>query len=232
MRILIVEDEPAIARRLERYTRELLGADATSIQVCRRLEDAERALETAALDLVVLDLNLGGRDGFALLERASAGAFHTIVVSAHPERAIEAFDRGVVDFVAKPFDRARLERAYRRVLDHARSDHAARVLAVRKAGSIVVVPIADVLYVKGAGPYAELVLRDGRTELHNKSLDGLQLLLPAVFERVHKSYIVRMDEVTRVHVREGTRYDLELRSGELLPIGRSRYRAVLARLQG
>jgi hypothetical protein len=41
---------------------------------------------------------------------------------------------------------------------------------------------------------------------------------------------VRIDEVTRVHVREGTRYEVELRSGERLPIGRQRYRAVLARL--
>jgi two-component system response regulator LytT len=230
VRILIVEDEPAIARRIERFTRELLGADLTSIEICTRLEDAARAVDRAVFDVVLLDLNLHGRDGYALLERAAAGAFQTIVISAHADRAIEAFDRGVLDFVAKPFDRARLERAYRRLLDRTRPDAGARLLAVRKHGAIVLVPVADVLYVKGAGAYSELVLRDGRSELHGKSLDGLSLLLPPVFERVHKSYIVRIDEIARIHVREGTRYDLELRSGERLPIRRQRYRAVLARL--
>lgn len=229
MRVLIVEDEPAIARRIERFTREVLGGLA-ALEVCARLDDAERTVDRAGFDVVLLDLNLQGRDGFALLERAAAAAFHTIVISAHAERAIEAYDRGVLDFVAKPFDRARLERAYRRLLDRTRSDGGARVLAVRKHGEIVLVPVADVRYVKGAGSYSELVLRDGRTELHGKSLDGLSLLLPPIFERIHKSYIVRLDEVTRVHVREGTRHDVELRSGERLPIGRQRYRAVLARL--
>ena len=228
--MLIVEDEPAIARRIERFTRELLGPDLTALEVCTRLDDAERTVERAPFDVVLLDLNLHGRDGYALLERAAAGAFQTIVISAHADRAIEAFDRGVLDFVAKPFDRARLERAFRRLLDRTRPEPGARVLAVRKLGAIALVPVADVRYVKGAGAYSELVLRDGRTELHGKSLDGLSLLLPPVFERIHKSYIVRIDEVTRVHVHEGTRYDVELRSGERLPIGRRRYRAVLARL--
>jgi two-component system response regulator LytT len=230
MRVLIVEDEPAIARRIERFTRELLGAELTALEVCARLDDAERAVDRAAFDVVLLDLDLHGRDGYALLERAAAGAFQTIVISAHAERAIEAFDRGVLDFVAKPFDRARLERAYRRLRDRTPPEAAARVLAVRKHGEIALVPVADVRYVKGAGAYSELVLRDGRTELHGRSLDGLSLLLPPAFERIHKSYIVRLDEVVRVHIREGTRYDVELRSGVRLPIGRRRYRAVLARL--
>jgi DNA-binding LytR/AlgR family response regulator len=230
MRVLIVEDEPAIARRIERFTRELLGPDLTAIELCTQLDDAERTVEREPFDVVLLDLNLHGRDGYALLERAAAGAFQTIVISAHADRAIEAFDRGVLDFVAKPFDRARLERAFRRLRDRTRPEPGARVLAVRKRGEIALVAVADVRYVKGAGAYSELVLRDGRTELHGKSLDGLSLLLPPVFERIHKSYIVRIDEVTRVHVREGTRYDVELRSGERLPIGRRRYRAVLARL--
>ena len=228
--MLIVEDEPAIARRIERFTRELLGDELSALEVCTQLDDAERAVERVPFDVVLLDLNLHGRDGYALLERAAAGAFQTIVISAHADRAIEAFDRGVLDFVAKPFDRARLERAFRRLRARTRPEPGARVLAVRKRGEIALVAVADVRYVKGAGAYSELVLRDGRTELHGKSLDGLLLLLPPVFERIHKSYIVRIYEVTRVHVREGTRYDVELRSGERLPIGRRRYRAVLARL--
>lgn len=54
MRVLIVEDEPAIARRIERFTRELLGPDLTAIELCTRLDDAERTVERAAFDVVLL----------------------------------------------------------------------------------------------------------------------------------------------------------------------------------
>lgn len=225
MNVLIVEDEPAIARRLERLTRELLGPSLFSLTRCARFDDAVRALSGASYDVVLLDLDLRGRDGSALLERIRAA---TIVVSAHAERAIEAFDWGVADFVPKPFDLARLERAFQRVRERGPTSHA---IAVRKHGAIELVPIAEVHYVKGAGPYAELVLRDGRSELHTTSLDALHRVLPPEFERTHRSYLVRISDVARVHIREGTRYDLELRTGERLPIGRSRYRALLARLR-
>jgi DNA-binding LytR/AlgR family response regulator len=228
VRVLIVEDEPAIARRLERFTRELLGPSLISIDRCARFDEAAHALSAASYDVVMLDLDLRGRDGSALLEGIPTGSIRTIVVSAHPERAIEAFDWGVVDFVPKPFDLARLERAFQRLRERG---SAARAIAVRKHGGIVLVPIAELHYVKGAGPYAELVLRDGRSELHATSLEALHRVLPPEFERTHRSYLVRISDVARVHVHEGTRYDLELRTGERLPIGRSRYRTILARLR-
>ncbi len=229
MRVLIVEDEPPIARRLARLLREVASAEIASIETRTTLADAQHALAGGDVDVVFLDLNLNGRDGFDLLVGATAGAFHTVVVSAHTERALEAFEVGVLDFVGKPFGADRLRTTLGR-LRGARAEHPAAALAVRTAGRVDLVPVADVSYVRAAGAYAELVLRDGSVRLHGKPLDRLLAVLPASFERVHRSYLVRLDDVVRLRVQEGSRYAVVLASGEEIPVGRSRVEAVRARL--
>jgi DNA-binding LytR/AlgR family response regulator len=91
--------------------------------------------------------------------------------------------------------------------------------------------VDDVSYVKGAGPYSELVLAGGKRELHGKSIEKLLALLPPHFERVHKSYIVDMRRVKTFHVGEGSHYEVELNNGECLPVGRERWKEIRTRLK-
>jgi DNA-binding LytR/AlgR family response regulator len=231
MRVLIVEDEPLLARRLERFCQEILGDQLESVRVATLFSEASARLDESPIDLLLLDLNLHGRDGMELLATSVAGSFHTIIVSANTEQALRAFEYGVIDFVPKPFSRERLEQALRRVTERdGRSAAAARFLAVRKHGKVELVPIDRVLYVEGAGAYAELVLEDGRRELHDKTLEKLHALLPPVFERIHKSYIVRLTAVKALHAAEGSHYEVELRNGVRLPVGRTRYKELREKL--
>jgi two-component system response regulator LytT len=232
MRVLIVEDEPLLAQRLERVCREILGTRLESIRIATVFSDASARLSESPIDLLLLDLNLHGRDGMQLLASSVAGSFHTIIVSANTDQALRAFEYGVMDFVAKPFTRERLEQALQRVVDReARAASAAKFLAVRKHGKVELVPIDRVLYVEGAGAYAELVFEDGKRELHDKTLEKLHALLPPVFERIHKSYIVRMNAVKALHAAEGSHYEAELRNGVRLPIGRTRYKELREKLR-
>jgi two-component system response regulator LytT len=181
----------------------------------------------APIDVLLLDLNLSGRDGMALLESKVAQSFHTIIVSANTDQALRAYEHGAIDFVAKPFSEQRLREALLRAADpEGRSPHAARYLAVRKPGRIELVPVNDVLYVQGADDFSELVLADGRRELHDKTLEKLQKVLPSVFERIHRSYLVRLSAVKALLVHEGSRYEAELRNGVRLPVGRTRYKQI------
>ncbi|HEY1108242.1 MAG TPA: LytTR family DNA-binding domain-containing protein [Opitutaceae bacterium] len=231
MRILIVEDEPLLAQRLERFCREILGGRLESLRIATMFSEASARLDESPIDLLLLDLNLHGRDGMQLLASTVAGSFHTIIVSANTEQALRAFEYGVLDFVPKPFSRERLEQALARVTERdARAATAAKFLAVRKQGKVELVPIDRVLYVEGAGAYAELVLDDGRRELHDKTLEKLHALLPPVFERIHKSYIVRMTAVKTLHTQEGSHYEAELRNGLRLPVGRTRYKELREKL--
>lgn len=231
MRILIVEDEPLLARRLERFCQEILGERLEGVRVATLLSEASARLEETPIDLLLLDLNLHGHDGMELLAKSVAGSFHTIIVSANTDQALRAFEYGAIDFVPKPFSRERLAQAIQRVTERgARGAGTARLLAVRKPGRIELVPVDRVLYVEGAGAYSELVLDDGRRELHDKTLEKLHALLPPVFERIHKSYLVRWPAVKALHAQEGSHYEAELRNGVRLPIGRQRYKELREKL--
>lgn len=232
MRLLIVEDEPLIAQRLERLCRGILGARLETLRVVATFEEAEARIAEASIDLLLLDLNLSGREGLELLKAGVAGSFQTIIVSACVDQALRAFEFGVIDFVPKPFTQERLAQALTRVTDRdGRAACAAKYLAVHKYGRVELILIDRVLYLQGAGAYAEIVLDDGTRELHDKTLEKLHALLPPVFERIHKSYVVRMSAVKTLHVQEGSQYEVELRNGLRLPVGRTRYREIRALLR-
>lgn len=223
MTILIVEDEPIIARRLSRLVRDACPRPIERIDVAPTLADARGILDQTDIDVLFLDLNLNGADGFDLLEATAADPYHTVVVSAHTERAMEAFEIGVLDFVGKPFDASRLQKTFARLLDTRRPPVTpATALVVRKSGRLVRIPVDELLRVEGAGTYARLVCRDGRTELHSKSLKQLMDVLPARFARVHRSHIVDLTQIESLRSHEGSRYDAVLASGETIPVGRTR----------
>ncbi len=103
IRILVVEDEAPAHRRLCRLIHNTAGYEQATIEVAESLRDAQRLLEGTEWDVVLLDLDLSGRNGFELVGRfSSSSPMQIIVVSAHPQRAIEAFEHAVVDFVRSP----------------------------------------------------------------------------------------------------------------------------------
>lgn len=225
MKVLIIEDESRIAKRVERMTRDILGSNLSSLAVINTLHEGLSFIEENSLDLVLLDLNLNGEDGFDLLARTVSGAFHTIVVSANTDQALRAFEYGVIDFVPKPFNQDRLEQAFNRVVSESKDQlHSVKYLSVKKRQTILLVPIEEVVYAKGAGSYSELILRNGSKELHDKSLEKLEQLLSPLFERIHKSYLVKMTELKEVKVSSGSKYLAALKNGELIPIGRTKYK--------
>jgi DNA-binding LytR/AlgR family response regulator len=232
MRVLIVEDEPVIARRLDRMLCEIVEDRDVKTHTIHCFQEARSYLFKTPIDLLLLDLNLSGRDGFDLLKLSVSGAFHTIIVSAHTDQALRAFEYGVLDFIGKPFKKERLQKALNRLDEvHHRPDPSMKYLAVRTAGRIDLIAVEDVAYIKGAGAYSEIVLSNGSRELHDKSLEQLHTLLGDAFERIHRSYLVKVDEIAQFTVSEGSRYGVVLESGEELPVGRTRYKEVRARLE-
>ncbi|MFL1896603.1 LytR/AlgR family response regulator transcription factor [Aquimarina sp. 2-A2] len=225
MHILIVEDEARIARRIIRMTKEFFLNTVVKLTHKESLSEGIDFLENNPLDLVLLDLNLNGEDGFGLLKQTVSGSFHTIIISAHRDKALQAFEYGVLDFVAKPFNQERLNLAFNRVLRKEDiADRTINVLAVKKRGEIKLISIDDIRYIQGAGVYSELVLLNDTKMLHDKSLEKLEQLLPKTFFRTHKSYLVKVSEIQKILVSSGSKYDLILKNNEVLPIGRTRYK--------
>jgi DNA-binding LytR/AlgR family response regulator len=227
MKIVIVEDEATVARRVETLTREVLGNKVTSIVVKQTFYEAKSYVFEHNIDLLLLDLNLNGKDGFELLKLAVSGAFHTIIISAYDERAIEAFEYGVLDFVSKPFTRKRLDKAFGRLHDAEKNaSYLTKYLSIRAKGVLKVIAVSDVMYIKGAGVYVEVCLQDGSVELHDKTLEKLTAVLPSSFVRIHKSYIVNFDYVNLFHEKDYNKITCELHNGDQLPVSRTRYKEI------
>lgn len=227
MKVLIVEDEALIRQRIERFTKELLDNQLSQLVVKPTIESAFHYINQHPIDLLILDLNLNGKDGFQLLQEAVAASFHTIILSAHIDKAIQAFDYGVLDFVPKPFNKDRLQKAFDRYVNQTTfTEFPTRYLAVKRRKKLVLIEVEDICYIKGAGNHAELVLKNGQQHLHDKSLQKIIKLLPNHFERWHKSHIVN----TKVIKSITPQFEIMLEDGTRLPISRSKYKQLKDRM--
>lgn len=219
IRILIVEDEPPIAEDIEEGCRAILGERIAAIRSFFDLEAARDYLTAQRVDLCLLDLNLSGENGFELLKGIVGQSFHTIVVSAYTDRALQAFEYGVLDFIPKPFDIHRLKMALER-FDSVTTGARTRYLVVRKRNENHLLPVEKVRYFKADGYLVEAHLMDRQMEVLDKSLSRLEQILPEAFLRIHRSYIVRLDEVASYRHSGGGVYTLLLKNGESLPLSR------------
>lgn len=225
MHILIIEDEPKIARFIEKQLRELLSDRLSRLSRVQHLEEARCYLEEKLPDLVLLDLNLNGKDGFDLLKDLTSYAFQVIVISAYQERAIEAFEFGILDFIPKPFIKSRLQKALDRAEDsQSRSPGSLKYLGIRKKNSVLVYPLDQLVYIQAANTYSELFFWDDTKELHHKSLNSLEKLLPPFFVRVHKSYMINRHYLRELISLPGAKYLARMKNGREVPIGRTRFK--------
>ncbi len=225
MRILIVEDESPTAEDLAEIIEDYYGKRITSLQIECSLQNAAYFLEHKEIDLLLLDLNLNGKDGFELLKELSTLPFLTIVVSANTDRAVEAFEYGVLDFIPKPYTLERIKKALLRFENgNDISTREMKYLCIRNRGKIDVVSMDQVAYFKAAYVYVEVHLESGEYKLMHKTLDKLSLLLSEHFIRVHRSYLVDIRGLKQIHVHGGGKYEAELSNGEKVPINRSTYK--------
>jgi two-component system response regulator LytT len=226
MNILIIEDEPLIAQRLKRNLQEYYSSRLKKLEHCDQLEDAIEKIQTTSFDLVLLDLNLFGKDGFDILHLTNASSFHTIVVSAYADQAVRAFEYGVLDFVAKPFTGERLIKALQRFDNHSSQHSYTQSLAVRKLGQLQLLTIQDINYIQADGHYSLVWMIDGSSHLHDKPIERLLNILPDYFLRTHRSYAVNLQHAKHINLESGGKYSINSLSSSLIPVSRSYYPSV------
>lgn len=226
MNIVIVEDEARSARRLKRLIRNEFDSENLDISESMTIDSALVILDNKDIDLLFLDLNLQGNDGFEILQNVVAKSFHTIIVSAYAERAIEAFEYGVLDFVPKPVDEARLQQAINRFKSEKLTDSKTKYLTVKKSGLLEKIEVDEILYLHSESHYTELHFNGKPVKLHDKPLEKLLMILPNQFKRSHRSYIVNMTYVHSIHSYEGSKYEIELNNKEIIPLSRTHVKEI------
>lgn len=227
MIICIVEDEPVIAQRIERLLTVILENKITRIKHFSDLESAKSYIISNPINLMFLDLNLKGKDGFDIFKELETHSFHTIIISAYSEKAIDAFQFPVADFIEKPFDKERLEKALSKIkLLEKSSNVSSRFISIKREGEIKLLDIEEIMYIKGASVYSEIFLKNDKTELHHSNLEKIDILLPENFIRVHKSYIINIFFVEKFKSYGGSKYSVILKNSTELPVSRMKYKEI------
>ena len=246
IRALIVDDESLARDRL----RQLLQKEdeVELVGECADGRTAVAAIRQQAPDLVFLDVQMPELDGFGVAEAIGGGGSPVIVfVTAHDKFALRAFEIHAVDYLLKPFDRERFQKALRRALEAVKhresstlieqqaaliaslkSPHAEERLAVKSGGHVVWVKLDDVDWIGSADNYAELHV-GAKSHLLRETLAALEARLdPKKFVRISRSVIVnapRIKELKRLFyggcelfLQDGTRLTLSRRYRDKLKL--------------
>lgn len=232
MRVLIVDDEPAARRKVLRFLSE--HADVEIAGEATNGHDAVEQITGQRPDVVFLDVQMPGMDGFDVVEALADGEHVPSIVfaTAHDEYAVRAFEVSAIDYLLKPFDRERFDRALDRarkslaepadasqsqllaLLDAMRGHgHYARRLLVPAEGRAVFVNAADIVRLESDRNNVTIHSRHG-SHVMRATLDTLERKLdPQQFVRIHRSHIVNLDAVREIHPWFHGDYKIRLHDG-------------------
>jgi two-component system LytT family response regulator len=231
LKAVIVDDEE-LARG---YIRELLRSHP-EIEIaadCANGFDAVKAVTETAPDLLFLDVQMPKLDGFEVLELIDpARAPVVIFVTAYDQYAMRAFDAQAVDYLLKPFDAVRFERALerararlgeRRPAPEIPPPTARERIVVKDGTKVHVIPVAKLDYVESQDDYVALH-SEGKSYLKQQSIASVEAMLdPARFVRIHRSAIVNLERIARIEPYGKDSRLAILTDGTRLPVSRTGY---------
>ena len=239
IRAVIVDDEE-LARQV---LREFLAAhtEIELIAECANGFEAVKAVTELKPDLLFLDIQMPKLDGFEVLELIGNDA-HVIFVTAFDSYAIKAFEVHAVDYLLKPFGADRFEAALNRAKDRLRGKDphsampptelaaAARPPAqyldripFRDGPRVFIIPVAKLDYAEAQDDYVALCA-EGKKHLKQQTISSLESALdPSRFLRIHRSYIVNLERVTKVEPYAKDSHVAVLSTGVQLPVSRAGY---------
>ncbi len=236
IRAVVVDDEELSRALVREYA---AGHDDVEIVAeCANGFEAVRAVNDLRPDLVFLDIQMPKLDGFEVLELIGPEV-GVVFVTAHDAHALRAFEVHAIDYLLKPFGperfaealaeaRGRLARAERtpvsRVVAAARPAGAPlRRILIRTGSQVEVIPVGSVDYVRARDDYVGVVA-GGAERLKQQTLAELERQLdPARFVRIHRSFLLNVDRLTKLAPATRDSYVAVLKDGTELPVSRRGY---------
>ncbi len=232
IKAIIIDDEQLAREGLEIALKAFDTIDV--IAHCPNGFEAIKQIRQLNPDIIFLDIQMPHINGFEMLELLGEDVPATIFVTAFDEFAIKAFDSNALDYLLKPVNPKRLEKAILKLqdklkqtkkslqnvinLDKQRRKNISRVL-VRDGGTVHIIPVSDILWLEAQNDYVA-IKTDKNVFLKLELLGQLeQQLEPEKFKRIHRSYIVNLDYLQQV---ENNQFAI-LKNGARLPISRSGY---------
>jgi len=234
-KIITIDDEPLARSIVKEYLQKYPELEV--VQECNDGFEGFKAIQQHQPDLIFLDIQMPKINGFEMLELLDQ-APGVIFTTAFDEYAIKAFEAHAIDYLLKPFSQDRFDKAIQKwreqkvssqkntedLLETASHSPAQSQRIVVKTGSkIKIIPVHDVFYLEAADDYVKVHTQEGNF-LKNKTMSHFEKTLdPQQFVRSHRSYIINIQQITRIDPYEKDNHVAILKSGAKVPVSRNGY---------
>jgi two-component system LytT family response regulator len=235
-KVIIIDDEPLARSIVKEYLQQ--HPELQLIAECGDGFEGVKAIQQHQPDLIFLDIQMPKINGFEMLELVDNPPA-VIFTTAFDEYAIKAFEAHAIDYLLKPFDQERFDKALQKwqeqktntpekntqdLLETAsQSPSQSQRIVIKDGSKIKIIPVADVMYLEAADDYVKIHTKDGYF-LKNKTMNHFEQVLDrSQFVRCHRSYIVNIQQITRIDPYEKDNHVAVLRSGVKVPVSRSGY---------
>ena len=237
MRVILIDDEPLARSVVVEYLQSWPQIEI--VQECSDGFEGVKAIAQHDPDLIFLDIQMPKINGFEMLELIDQPP-SVVFTTAFDEYAIKAFEEHAIDYLLKPFTKERFDRAVQKWLDskltvESRKDTTAILdniqtsspknerVVVKTGNKIKIIPVNDIIFLAADDDYVKIHTAEG-SFLKNKTMAYFEKLLgEGNFVRVHRSYIVKIDEITRIDPYEKESHLAILKSGEKIPVSKTGY---------
>jgi two-component system, LytTR family, response regulator len=235
MKAITIDDEPLARTIVKEYLQYYPQIEL--IQECNDGFEGVKAINQYHPDLIFLDIQMPKINGFEMLELIDDPP-HVIFTTAFEEYAIKAFETHAVDYLLKPFSKERFDKAMQKIFQQQKSstektkevlDTAAHSpiqsnrVVVKDGGKIKIIPVTQIQYLEAADDYVKIVTSDG-TFLKKKTMQFFEeSLQPFHFVRVHRSYILNTQLITRIDAHEKDNHLALLSTGARVPVSKAGY---------
>jgi two-component system LytT family response regulator len=237
MKALIIDDEPLARMIVKEYLQDHPLVEV--MQECNDGFEGLKAIQQYQPDLIFLDVQMPKINGFEMLELVEEPPA-VIFTTAFDEYAIKAFESHAVDYLLKPFSKERFDKAIEKWSESSHSVVAkvhtqtlldstppspgqSNRIVVKLAGKIKIIPVDEIYYLEAADDYVKVFTREG-SFLKNKTMNYFEKSLdPQHFVRTHRSYIMNIQQITRIEPYEKDSHLAILKSGAQVPVSKTGY---------
>lgn len=235
MNVIIIDDEPLARSIIKEYLHSY--NEIKILAECNDGFEGLKAINQYEPHLIFLDIQMPKINGFEMLELIENSP-SVIFTTAFDEYAIKAFESNAVDYLLKPFSKDRFERAIQKYLQQQKvsSQNVEAVLesaaqspvqqnrvVVKDGSKIKIIPVTQIQYFEAADDYVKIFTAEG-SFLKKKTMSYFEQSLKAFqFVRVHRSYIVNTQLITRIDAYEKDSHILLLSTGGKIPVSKVGY---------
>ena len=233
IKIIVIDDEPLARSIVKEYLAQ--RSDVQLLAECNDGFEGLKAIQQEQPDLIFLDIQMPKINGFEMLELLEVMPA-VIFTTAFDEHAIKAFEVNAVDYLLKPFSKERFDKAMDKYLPQYKTDDIEKVMesaaqspaqqnrvVVKHGNKIKIIPVSQIHYLEAADDYVKIFTAEG-SFLKKRTMAFFEQSLSAYhFVRIHRSYIVNTQLITRIEPYEKENHLVLLNSGAQLSVSRAGY---------